>query len=92
MEYSSRWKKADPEVIEEVLEEMRMMYYDGEIDITNDRFLRIEITKDSAGEDGWVYNWDVMIREDGRWVYALGDAFQYSEYELFDSLKKHGVI
>lgn len=92
MEYSSRWKKADPEVIEETLEEMRMMYYDEEIDITNDRFLRIEITKDPAGEDGWVYNWGVGIREDGRWIYALGEAFQYSEHELFDSLKKHGVI
>lgn len=95
MKYSPKWKKADPETIKETLKEMRMMYYDGEIDITQNRFLRIELTKDSAGENGLVYNWDVYIKNKGNgggYMHILGDAFQYSEEGLFKSLENNSVI
>jgi len=80
--------------IENLLEEMKTYYTDGEIE-SGRYLLSIEITKDSAGEEGWVYGWDLgLLTEDGEDVdyWIEGDGFFYSDEELIDSLVKAGIV
>ena len=80
--------------IEDLLKEMKTYYTDGEIE-SGKYLLSIEITKDSAGEEGWVYGWDLgVLTEDGANVdnWIDGDGYFYSDEELIDSLIKAGIV
>jgi len=80
--------------IEDLLKEMKTYYTDGEIE-SGKYILSIEITKDSAGEEGWVYGWDLgVLTGDGEDVdyWVDGDGYFYSDEELIDSLIKAGIV
>ena len=80
--------------IEDLLKEMKTYYTDGEIE-SGKYLLSIEITKDIAGDEGWVYGWDLgLLTEDGEDVdyWIDGDGYFYSDEELIDSLAKAGII
>jgi len=80
--------------IEDLLREMKTYYTDGEIE-SGKYLLSIEITKDSAGDEGWVYSWDLgALTESGASVdyWIDGDGYFYSDEELIDSLVKAGIV
>ena len=73
---------------------MKTYYEDGEIE--NGKYLlSIDITKDRAGEEGWIYSWDLGVLTKNRasldyWTDIGGEG--YSDEELLESLRSEGVL
>jgi hypothetical protein len=83
--------------IEGLLTAMKTFYMDGELLSDDGKYaLVIDITKDKAGKDGWIFTWELgkfEVDEDGEeginWI--MGEKV-YSTDDLFESLAKHGII
>lgn len=81
-----------------LLNDMKMYYMDGELE-KGSHLLSINIYKDSAGEEGYVFSWDLykQKKKPGKLIPISlipisGEAFLYSEDSLMESLIDHGVI
>jgi hypothetical protein len=83
------------EEINDLLKEMMCYGMDGEIE-ADGYILTIDMTEDSAGEDGWVFFWELGKTndkdgdEDIEWL--DGDGYFYSTDELIESLEKSGIV
>jgi hypothetical protein len=75
---------------------MKISYADGEIE-SGKYYLSIGIREDSAGENGWVYDWDLGVLTKDRssvdyWIDVEGDVYFYSDDELIESLRDAGIL
>jgi hypothetical protein len=84
------------EQIQSLLAVMKTFYMDGGIETDDGQFLAIDIVKDRAGKDGWIFTWNLgkfEVDEDGEeginWI--MGEKV-YSTDDLFESLARHGII
>jgi len=82
------------EEIKDLLKEMKTYVMDGEIE-RGKYYLSISITPDSAGEEGYIYSWDLGILNKSKtdidaWIDGDGDF--YSDDELIDNLYELGII
>jgi hypothetical protein len=82
------------EEIEDLLKEMKTYVMDGEIE-RGKYYLYISITPDSAGEEGYIYFWELGILNKSKtdveaWI--DGDGYFYSDDELIDNLYELGII
>lgn len=80
-------KKTTIQEVKQLLKKMKTYMADGEIRLGRYTLI-IGMEKDSAGEDGFVYSWDLFEGDEN----IKGDGYFYSEDDLLNSLIENDIV